>query len=145
VSLPPLRKIGTAVIQPTHRASCHCGGVVLELDLPNGIVDIRRCNCSMCRRKGAIMGAVPVEGLRVVKGQELLSVYRFNTRTAEHYFCSQCGIYTHHRRRSNLNQYGFNLGCLEAVDPNDLQSVPVRDGVNHPADRVPSNNRWRGP
>jgi hypothetical protein len=91
------------------------------------------------------MGAVPVEGLRVVKGQELLSVYRFNTRTAEHYFCSQCGIYTHHRRRSNLNQYGFNLGCLEAVDPNDLQSVPVRDGVNHPADRVPSNNRWRGP
>ena len=46
------------------------------------------------------MGAVPMQGLRIVKGQELLTQYRFNTHTAEHYFCSRCGIYTHHRRRS---------------------------------------------
>jgi hypothetical protein len=109
--------------------------VVLELDLPEGIVDARRCNCSMCRRKGAIMGAVPLEGLHVVRGQELLSVYRFNSMTAEHYFCSRCGIYTHHRRRSNASQYGFNLGCLEGVDATQLQDVPVSDGVNHIADR----------
>ena len=81
------------------------------------------------------MGAVALEGLRIVKGQELLSVYRFNTRTAEHYFCSRCGIYTHHRRRSKPNQYGFNLGCLEGVDPNLLEAVPVSNGVDHPADR----------
>lgn len=145
MSLPPLRQIGATVIQPTHSASCHCGGVALELDLPDGIVDAHRCNCSMCRRKGAIMGAVPVDALRIIKGADLLSVYRFNTGVAQHYFCSRCGIYTHHRRRSKPNQYGLNLGCLEGVDPYDLQGVPVFDGVNHPADRVPSNNRWRGP
>jgi hypothetical protein len=111
--------------------------VVLELDLPDGIVDARRCTCSLCRRKGAIMGAVPVEGLRVLQGQELLSVYRFHTRTAEHHFCSRCGIYTHHRRRSKPNQFGFNIGCLEGVDPNLLEEVPVSDGINHLADRVP--------
>jgi hypothetical protein len=135
--LPPIRAIGGVAIQPQLRASCHCGAVVLELDLPNGIIDARRCNCSMCRRKGAIMGAVPLEGLRVVRGQEVLSVYRFNTRTAEHYFCSRCGIYTHHRRRSYASQYGFNLGCLEGIDATQLQDVPVSDGVNHPADRAP--------
>jgi len=136
--LPPLRQIGDTPIQPRHRASCHCGGVVLELDLPDGIADARRCTCSMCRRKGAIMGAVPLEGLRVVQGEQLLSCYRFNTMTAEHYFCSRCGIYTHHRRRSKPNQYGFNIACLEGVDPSLLQGVPVYDGNHHPADQKSS-------
>src|SRR5215831_1147773 len=83
-----LKKVGPTEIRATHRASCHCGAVVLELDLPNGIVDPRRCNCSMCRRKGAIAAAVPVHGLRVVKGADVLRLYQFNTRTAKHYFCS---------------------------------------------------------
>lgn len=135
MALVPLRKIGGTMIQPKHRASCHCGGVVLELDLPDGITDVRRCNCSMCRRKGSIMGAVSLEGLRIAQGQNLLTVYRFNTMKAEHYFCSRCGIYTHHRRRSKPNQYGFNLGCLEGIDPNQLEGIPVSDGVNHMADR----------
>lgn len=136
--IPPVRQIGNTLIRSRHQLTCHCGGVVIELDLPDGVVDARRCTCSMCRRKGAIMGAVPMEGLRILQGQELLSVYRFNTMTAEHYFCSRCGIYTHHRRRSKPNQYGYNVGCLEGVDPNRLEGVPVNDGVNHPADRMMS-------
>jgi len=112
---------------------------VLELDLPNGIVDPRRCNCSMCRRKGAVVGAVPLSGLRVVKGADVLRLYQFNTRTAKHYFCSVCGIYTHHQRRVNPNEYGFNIGCLDGVDPYDIPNVPTSDGVNHPSDRRPAN------
>lgn len=130
-----LKKVGPTEIRATHRASCHCGAVVLELDLPNGIVDPRRCNCSMCRRKGAVVAAVPLSGLRVVKGADVLRLYQFNTRTAKHYFCSVCGIYTHHQRRVNPNEYGFNVGCLEGVDPFDIPSVPTSDGVNHPLDR----------
>jgi hypothetical protein len=130
-----IKKVGDTAILPKHRATCHCGAVELELDLPDGIVDARRCNCSMCRRKGTVMGAVPLEGLRIVRGRELLTVYCFNTRTAEHYFCARCGIYTHHRRRSNPSQYGYNLGCLEGVDPYLLNGIAVNDGVNHPADR----------
>jgi hypothetical protein len=132
----PRRSVGGTVIQDRHRASCHCGAVILELHLPDGLADLRRCTCSMCRRKGAIMGAVPLEGLRILQGWDLLSVYRFNSRTAEHYFCSRCGIYTHHRRRSKPNQYGFNVGCLEGVEPTAIDGVPVSDGVNHPADRL---------
>lgn len=131
----PVAQVGDTVIQTRHRASCHCGAVVLELHLPDGIVDARRCTCSMCRRKGAVMGAVAMDGLRIVQGEDVLSVYRFNTRTAEHFFCSRCGIYTHHRRRSKPNQYGYNVGCLEGVEPSLIKDVPVNDGVNHPADR----------
>ena len=131
-----IRRVGSTDILPLHRASCHCGAVQLELTLPEGIVDARRCNCSICRRKGAIMGAVPLEGLRVVKGTESLRLYQFNTLTAEHWFCAYCGIYTHHRRRSNPLHYGYNVGCLEGVDPSLLESVPTGDGVNHPSDRL---------
>ncbi|AJQ92576.1 hypothetical protein YC6258_00526 [Gynuella sunshinyii YC6258] len=73
--------------------------------------------------------------IHITKGHEVLKLYQFNTHTARHYFCSVCGIYTHHQRRSNPQEYGFNVACLEDVDPFELGEVPLGDGVNHPADR----------
>jgi hypothetical protein len=130
-----IKTVGNTVIQPRHRASCHCGAVVLELDLPDGIVDPCRCNCSICRRKGAIVAAVPLSGLRVIQGDDVLTLYQFNTYTAKHYFCSRCGIYTHHQRRSKPNEYGYNIACLDGVDPFAIGPVPTHDGINHPSDR----------
>ncbi|MBY7957257.1 GFA family protein [Vibrio fluvialis] len=129
------KQVGPTVIREKHRATCHCGAVELELCLPDGIVDPRRCDCSICRRKGAIVASVTLDAIRIVKGQEALRLYQFNTQTAKHYFCSVCGIYTHHQRRSNPHQYGYNVGCLEGVNPFDLGDVVTNDGVNHPADR----------
>ncbi|MDX1736337.1 MAG: GFA family protein [Halioglobus sp.] len=122
-------------IRPVHPASCHCGAVQFELDLPRGLEDLRRCNCSMCRRRGAIVLSVPLDGIRFTRGADMLTLYQFNTMTAKHYFCSRCGIYTHHQRRSNPEQFGVNVACLEGVDPFALGEVPVMDGVNHPSDR----------
>ena len=130
-----IKQVGGTVIEPKHRASCHCGAVVLELDLPEGIVDPRRCDCSMCRRRGAIVASVPLAGLRILRGEDVLTLYQFNTKTAKHYFCSVCGIYTHHQRRSRPDQYGYNVGCLEGVNPFELGDVPTLDGISHPADR----------
>lgn len=123
-------------IQAIHKASCHCGAVQFELSLPNGLVDPRRCDCSMCLRRGAIAASVPLDGIKITTGEDSLSLYQFNTHTAKHYFCSKCGIYTHHQRRSNPHQYGFNVACLEGVNPLALENIPTYDGVNHPADRV---------
>lgn len=130
-----LKVVGGTPIKPQHKATCHCGQVELELELPNGIVDPRRCNCSMCRRKGAVMAFVAAQGLRVAKGQEVLKSYQFNTHTAKHFFCSNCGIYTHHQRRSNPNEFGYNVACLEGVNPFDLGEVPTSDGIHHSMDR----------
>ena len=131
-----IKSVGGVAIQPRHRATCHCGAVELELSLSNGIENPRRCDCSVCRRKGAVVASVPLSGIRVVKGAEHLRSYQFNTHTATHYFCGNCGIYIHHQRRSNPEQYGFNVGCLEGINPFTIPEVPVNDGVNHPADRA---------
>jgi hypothetical protein len=122
-------------INPIHNASCHCGAVKFELTLPRGLEDPRRCSCSMCRKRGTIVASVALGDLRITKGGDVLTLYQFNTMTAKHYFCSKCGIHTHHQRRSNPKQYGFNIACLEGVNPYDLGEVAVFDGINHPADR----------
>ena len=128
------RCVGRIEIRNPHKASCHCGAVELLLELPDGIEDPRRCDCSICRRKGAIVASIPLSGLKVTKGEDVLREYRFNTGTARHFFCSICGIYTHHRRRSNPEQYGYNVGCLEGVNPFELGAIQVNDGIHHPAD-----------
>ena len=89
----------------------------------------------MCRRRGAIVASVALDGLKITEGADILSMYQFNTMTAKHYFCSICGIYTHHQRRSNPQQFGFNVACLEGVNPFDLGNVPTIDGIHHPCDR----------
>ncbi len=115
-------------------ASCHCGAVEFQVELENGLENLRRCNCSLCRRKGAVVAGVPLEKLKVTKGENKLSLYQWNTKTAKHYFCSICGIYTHHQRRSNPNEFGFNIACLDDVDPFSFGEVPVGDGINHISD-----------
>jgi hypothetical protein len=116
-------------------AACHCGTVRFRVKLTDGFNTARRCTCSYCRMRGAVAVSADIGGITFDAGEEALTVYRFNTGVALHYFCSRCGIYTHHRRRSNPNQYGVNVACLKGVSPFDFADVPVIDGVNHPADQ----------
>jgi hypothetical protein len=123
--------------ETTMRGACHCQAVRFEATLTEGLSNPRRCNCSMCRMRGAVAVTVEVGGLRILAGEDQLTEYRFNTGVARHFFCSRCGIYTHHQRRSNPNEYGVNVACVEGVSPFDFAEVPVNDGVNHPSDLPP--------
>ncbi|MBB5721073.1 hypothetical protein FHS72_000680 [Loktanella ponticola] len=117
-----------------YHGACHCGSVQFQVHLTDGLNTIRRCSCSYCRMRGAIAVSAQLDGLNIVKGADLLTLYQFNTKTAKHYFCSVCGIYTHHQRRSDPTQFGINVSCLEGVSPFDFPEVVVEDGVNHPTD-----------
>ena len=81
--------------------ACHCGTVRLRVRLTDGLRSARRCDCSYCRMRGAIALTADLDDVEVVAGSEALTLYQLNTISAKHYFCSKCGIYTHHRRRSN--------------------------------------------
>ncbi len=73
-------------------------------------------------------------GVNILQGEDALTSYRFHTAAAQHFFCSRCGIYTHHQRRSDQNSYAVNVACLDGVSPFDFPEVPVTDGVNHTKD-----------
>ena len=105
--------------------SCHCGAVKFEVR--TALAPAARCNCSLCRRRGALMSPMfDASELKIVAGEGTLTSYRFNTRTAHHFFCSRCGIYPFHRKRVTPDFFGVNVFCLEGFDPVD---IPVRRTV----------------
>jgi len=106
--------------EATYTGSCHCGKVTFELvsDLKPAL----RCNCSICKRKSAVMVTAKEGSFRVTGGKEYLTLYQFNTNVARHYFCKVCGIYTFHNPRSNPALTRVNSGCLQGVDPLALET-----------------------
>jgi hypothetical protein len=114
------------VTRPLQRleGSCHCGAVrfAIETDFP----ELTTCDCSICRRKNALMVKVHESRFTLLQGEASLTEYRFHTGTARHYFCSRCGIYPFHRKRVTPDHYGINVFCLEGFDP---AGIPVRATV----------------
>ena len=114
---------------------CHCGQVEAEINIHTDPEKYIRCNCSICKRKGAVMSMVKNEDFKITKGQDKLNLYQFHTKVAKHFFCSICGIYTHHNPRSNPAMTGFNVGCVDQINSFELNNILINDGQNHPLDK----------
>jgi hypothetical protein len=71
----------------------------------------------------------PAEQLRIVLGEDALTLYQFNTGVAKHFFCKHCGIYPFHQTRTNPKAWRVNVGCLHGVDPYALPAG-VGDGAS---------------
>ncbi|HMI97790.1 MAG TPA: GFA family protein [Micropepsaceae bacterium] len=104
-----------------HIGSCHCGAV--EFEIHSDLTSVLICDCSLCKRKNAIMTRVPKEEFRLLKGEGDLALYQWNTKIAKHYFCKHCGIYTHHQPRTAPDMIGVNLGCIDTID---ARALPVQ-------------------
>jgi len=113
----------------TYNGSCHCGRVAFAIDTEEPLGPYFRCDCSLCSRKGAVIGAAPRRSLSITKGEDALSLYRWNTREAEHYFCKYCGIYTHHVMRGRTDYIGVNMACIDGIKVFELEPVPVDPGA----------------
>ena len=96
-----------------------------------------RCNCTLCKRKGYIIGVLGENDFKIIKGEKLLKLYQYYTKAAKHYFCSICGIQTHNLRRRDPNTYGINVACINDISTKELFDFKVRinDGRNHIMDR----------
>ena len=75
------------------------------------------------------MGSAPVDVLTIISGKKYLSTYKWNTNVAEHYFCKICGINTHHKRRSNPSEYGYNIACIEGFEMSWIENIPFVDNT----------------
>lgn len=107
-----------------HRGSCHCGAVRFEIE--TDFPELTTCDCSICRRKNALMVKVHESKFSLLAGEGALTEYRFHSGTARHFFCRTCGIYPFHRKRITPDYLGINVFCLEGFDPG---GIPVRQTV----------------
>ena len=116
----------------TYRGSCHCGRVRFEVDAD--IDHVRVCDCSICRRRGALNHRVSKDALRLLTPWSELTVYQWGTRTARDYFCPTCGILPFRRPSDPTPQesaagvtpfdgWAINVRCLDGID---LDSISIR-------------------
>jgi len=108
----------------TYSGSCHCGAVRFEID--TDFPELTMCDCSMCRRRNAVMVKVHESRFRLLAGEDALTEYQFHTRTAHHYFCKVCGMYPFHRKRVTPDHFGVNVHCLDDFSPD---GIPLRQAV----------------
>ena len=110
------------------KGACHCGAVTFEVE--TAVTPAGRCNCSLCKRRGALMTPFfAADKLRILTGEDALTTYQFNTRVAKHFFCRHCGIYPFHQTRRDPKMWRANIGCLDGIDLFALEAS-VADGAS---------------
>ena len=126
----------------TYRGSCHCGAVKYEVDADLSRLD--RCNCSICTKKGGLFTRVPSDRFRLLHGKDELTLYQFNTKIAEHYFCKHCGIHPFGHPRSAPELTLVNVRCLDDFDlDTETYEINFFDGRNWEAAFAARNERNR--
>ena len=116
----------------TYAGSCHCGSTRFEVDLD--LDHVRVCDCSICRRRGALIHRVPEDALRILTPLDALTLYQWHTFTAQDYFCPKCGILPFRRPRARtadeakqgmeaFHGWAVNVRCLDGVN---LESIPIK-------------------
>lgn len=96
----------------SHRGQCHCQKVSFEFKAPSK-VKVLDCNCSICDLIGFRHLIIPRRDFNLLSGKEFLTLYQFNTRVAEHLFCSSCGVKSFYVPRSNPNGISINFRCVD--------------------------------
>jgi len=127
---------------PAYEGSCHCGAVQFRITAE--ITDLYRCDCSLCRMKGALMTTVHEDAFTLLTGADALSEYNWNTGIARHFFCAVCGIYPFHKKRAMPDHYGVNVHCLKGFDAAGL-SVRQASGLDMTVRAEGARDAWTGP
>jgi len=97
--------------------------------LAPAVLPVVDCNCSVCRKTGYLHLIVEKSRFRLLAGAEMLTLYRFNTGSAQHLFCKVCGIKSFYVPRSHPQGYSVNARCLE---PETVKGMEINafDGAN---------------
>jgi len=107
-----------------YTGSCHCGRV--KFGVEGEIKDVMDCNCSICRRKGALLWGTPAKNFRLMTSADDLGTYRFNKEAIAHRFCPTCGIHPfgQGKDRSGNDFVMINVRCVDDLDLGALNVQP---------------------
>ena len=117
----------------------------MQFSVRSDLPEFTTCDCSLCEMRGAVMVKVPEADLSILSGQDALSLYQWNMRIAQHYFCRHCGLYLFHNKRAAPDHYGVNVRCLTDVA---LDDAPLRatDGKDMTVAQTSApQDIWPGP
>ncbi len=82
-------------------------------------------------KKSIIMKSIPKEAFVLESSSDFLGEYVWNKKIAKHYFCNECGVYTHHIRRRDPEQISVNLMCVDDILIPENTVINLIDGASH--------------
>jgi hypothetical protein len=95
-----------------YEGSCHCQAVQFAVKASKHLT-VWNCDCSICYMKKNWHFIVPSSYFKTLKGEDALTEYRFNTKTAKHMFCKYCGVQAYYVPRSNPDGIAVTLACIK--------------------------------
>ena len=99
-----------------------------EIEAPAQL-EVSECNCSICSKSGYLHLIVEKDQFQLLRGEEMLSTYTFDTHEAKHLFCKKCGIKSFYIPRSHPDGYSVNARCLDGVEVSQMH-ITQFDGRN---------------
>jgi hypothetical protein len=130
-----------------YRGKCHCGdlGFVYRTGVDPKDWPIRACQCTFCRRHGALSTSDPRGAIdfRITRPESLIR-YRFGRRTADFLICARCGTYVAACMESPRGRYAvLNVNVLEPRPADLAQPTPMNYEGETPEDRAARREeRW---
>lgn len=111
------------------RGSCHCGKLAYTVD-EDAPAKAMECNCSICRRKGALHHFTTPDKFHREADEADIRVYTFNKHVIRHMFCKTCGAAPFAEGQGPFGpMVEINLRCAEGVDPEGLE-ISQYDGAS---------------
>jgi hypothetical protein len=99
------------------KSSCHCGAVELEIDgeIP---ATLTSCNCSFCRRSGALMAYYSPKQVKVLAKPGSTSEYIWGDKCLAQVRCNTCGCLSHWRSLDpkQTDKMGINARLFTNVE-----------------------------
>jgi len=111
-----------------HQGGCHCGRVRFEVRA-SAIINVSKCNCSICSKSGYLGMIVPQDRFTLKSGEDSLTEYRFDSGVAKHLFCKHCGIKSFYIPRSHPDGISVNARCLDSGTVEKM-NITQFDGQN---------------
>ena len=101
-------------------ATCHCGAIRIYVRRLSRT--LTSCNCSICRRYGALWAYYAASSVKIEAPKGGLSKYSWNRKIRAYYRCKKCGCVTHYayrKKRGNttvaVNAVNFESAALVGV------------------------------
>lgn len=112
-----------------YQGGCHCGNVRYEVEME--VKDVISCNCSICSKKGSLLGFAPAKNFKLLKGDKFLTDYQFGKKVIHHNFCSTCGVTSFAKAtgKDGVDMRAINVRCLDNFDALKL-NIKEFDGKN---------------
>lgn len=111
------------------KGSCHCGKIAYTVD-EDPPTKAMACNCSICRRRGALHHFTTPDKFTLEASRDDLSSYEWNKHIIRFHFCEACGCAPFAEGEGPKGpMVEINLRCAEDVDFDALE-ITKFDGAH---------------